>query len=197
MLPDFPELKEKLTGRLMARMKGLHAAETVPLSAVPFVQIHEGDRVMMVDEEGLVSEIPMKHHRVTVTIRDDELESLRTEDIARRFDEAARQMAMQTGKTFIQSLEKAVQSVGNVSEYRGKPTADDLLNMLERVDIDFDEHGRPELPTLICGEKMYSQLAELVPEMEEDPQIKKRFEGIIETQRDKWRDRESSRELVG
>ncbi len=197
MLPDFPDLKKKLARRIRARMKAVHASHTAPLSAAGMIHIPEGDRVMSIDEDGLESEIPMKQHRVTVTITDDEVETLTTEEMIRRFDNAAQQMATQTGKTFIESLDRSVQSVRNVVNYHGKITADDLFAMYEKVQIDFDEQGRPELPTLVCGKKMYSELTDLLPELDDNPAMRERLAQIIERKREEWRDRESSRKLVG
>lgn len=197
MLPDFPELKRKLARCIRARMKAVHASHASPLSDVGMVHIAEGDRVITIDEEGMESEIPMKLHRVTVTITDEEVESLTTEEILQRFDAAAQEMAMQTGKTFIESLDRSVRSVGNVVNYKGTVTAEELFAMYEKIHIDFDEEGRPELPTLVCGKKMYSELKDLLPELDNDPAMRERLAQIIERKREEWRDRESSRKLVG
>lgn len=196
MLPDFPDLKRKLARRLRARMKDVHASHTGPMSDVAMVNIPEGDRVMSIDEEGFESEIEMKNHRVTITITDEEVESLSPEEIVHRFEDAARELAMQSGKTFIESLDKSVRSVGNVVEYKGKITGDDLLAMYETVLIDFDEQGRPQLPTLVCGEKMYSEVTEILPELKSDSEFNERFKHIMMKKREEWRDRESSRKLV-
>lgn len=197
MLPDFPDLKQKLARRIRARMKEVHASHTSPLSAAAMVHIAEGDRVMSIDADGFESEIPMTLHRVTVTITDEEVESLTTEEIIRRFDSAAQEMAMQTGKTFVESLDRSVRSVGNVVKYDGTITADDLFAMFEKVLIDFDGQGYPELPTLVCGKKMYSELTDLLPELDNDPAMRERLAQIIERKREEWRDREGSRKLVG
>lgn len=151
---------------------------------------------MSVDEDGVESEIPMKRHQVSVTITDAEIESLTPAEIIARFDKAAQEMAMKTGKTFFESLDRSIQSVGNVVQYKGKITADDLFAMWEKVLIEFDEQGRPHLPTLVCGDKMYSELNELLPEMERSPELRKRFAAMIVKKREEWRDRESSRKLV-
>lgn len=196
MLPDFPELKRRLAGRLRLRMKDVHASHTAPMSEAGVVHIPEGNRVITVDEDGFESEIEMKDHRVTIKITDEEVESLSVEEILQRFDNAARELAMQAGKTFIESLDKSVRSVGNVVEYKEKITGDDLLKMYETVLIDFDEQGRPHLPTLVCGNKMYSEVTELLPELVHDADYKQRFERIMTRKREEWRDRESSRKLV-
>jgi hypothetical protein len=196
MLPDFPELKRKLGRLLEARMKHVHASHTSSLSEVGMFHIPEGNRVMFIDEDGIESEIPMKRHRVTIKITDEEIESLTPEEIVGRFDKAAQEMATQTGKTFIESLDQSVRSVGNVFEYHGQITANDLLTMYEKVLIDFDDQGRPQLPTLVCGEKMYSQVTEVLPEIESDPEVKRRFDLIMAKKREEWRDRESSRKLA-
>jgi len=52
MLPDHPALKQRLSAFLTARMKFVHAVHAAPLGDLPFVHIQEGNRVMMVWEDG-------------------------------------------------------------------------------------------------------------------------------------------------
>jgi hypothetical protein len=197
MLPDFPELKAKLASRLRARMKSVHASQTVPFSAAGIIHIPEGDRLMTIDEDGVESEVPMKEHRVALEFSADEIESLEPVEIIRRFDQAAREMAIQTGKTFVESLDRAVQSVGNVMTYRGSLTGEDLLAMWDHMLIEFDDAGRPCLPTLLCGQQLHSQLMALLPQLECDPDFQERYKSLMARKREEWRDRESDRKLVG
>lgn len=196
MLPDFPALKQKLARLQRQRMVQAHKSRSLPLSNVGMFCIPEGDRVMLVDEDGIESEIPMKLHRATISITDEEVETLTPEEILQRFDKAASDLAEQTHRTFFESLDRSAESVGNVVEYSGQITADHFLNMLDTIDIDFDDDGKPLLPTVLCGKDVFAQMAELKAKTDNDPEFKERHRRLMIKKHEEWRDRESRRKLV-
>ncbi|UJR86705.1 hypothetical protein [Sandaracinus amylolyticus] len=58
----------------------------------------------------------------------------------------------QMSKQFFASADKVVGVTGLEFDARGKPLSWDLVNdMLERMDIDFDENGAPKLPSLVVN----------------------------------------------
>jgi len=197
MLPDFPRLKERLSSLLTARMKSVYRGHGKPFADLPFAHIQEGDCVRMVRADGSHETIEMKHHQVTIRLPTDEIENLSTEDIYRKFDQAAEEMARKMFQTFLQSVDKAATEVGNVIRFDGHPTVEDLLRFYATVDIDFDAEGHPVLPTLVCGKQMYEHVQEILPQIESDPDVKRRMEAILAKKQEEWRDREASRRLVG
>ena len=196
MLPDFPALKRKLARLQRLRMMQAHKSRSLPLSNVGMFHIPEGDRVMLIDEDGIESEIQMKLHRSTISITDEEVETLTPEQILQRFDKAARDLAEQTHRTFFESLDRTAESAGNVVEYRGEISADDFLKMLDTVSIDFDERGKPLLPTVVCGKDVFTQMAKVKAATEDDPEFDRRYKRLMIKKHEEWRDRESRRKLV-
>jgi len=152
--------------------------------------------VIMVHPDGSEDTIEMKHHRVTVRLPSDELERMSPEESYQKFDNAAEEMARQTFTTFLQSLDKTATDVGNVVRFEGRPTLDDLLRLYGTVDIDFDEEGRPILPTILCGKEMYDHIQDLMPQITTNADIRRRFDELLARKREEWRDREASRRLV-
>jgi hypothetical protein len=197
VLPDFPHLKTKLSKFLVARMKSVHESHSVPFGNISRSHIQEGNCVKMVRADGSEETIQMKHHHTEIRISDEELENLSPEEVHRKFDEAAREMARQTSQTFFETVEKGVKEVGNVVRFAGHLTIGNVFDFYEKVLIDFDDNGRPELPTIICGKDMMEQFQGLCSEIESDPETKKRFAALIARKKEEWRDREASRRLVG
>ena len=197
MLPDFPYLKKRLLSLLTARMKSVYRVHGMPFANLPFAHIQEGNCVKMIRADGSEETIEMKHHRVTVRLLTDELENLSAEDIHRKFDQAAEEMARKTFQTFLQSLDKAVSEVGNVVRLEGRPTIEDLFRLYETVDIDFDEEGHPILPTIMCGKEMHEHVQNLLPQVESDLEVRRKFDNMLAKKQEEWRDREASRRLVG
>lgn len=196
MLPDFPHLKKKLAKFLDARMKFVRDRAT-PFSRAAAVYIQEGNCMKMVRADGSEETIEMKHHHAEIRISNDELENLSPDDIQRKFDEAAREMADQMTQTCFESINKAIAEVGNSVRYKGMPTVEDVFRMYETIDIDFDDSGRPMLPTLMCGKNMAEHLQTLHSQIESDPESNKRFANLMIRKKEEWRDREASRRLVG
>ena len=196
MLPDFPHLKTKLSKFLDARMKSVHNRAT-PFSRASAVCIQEGNCMKMVRADGSEETIEMKHHHAEIRISDEELETLSIENIQRKFDDAAREMADQMTQTCFESINKAVSEVGNAVRYTGMPTIEDVFRMYETIELDFDDFGRPELPTLMCSKNMMEHLQALHSQIESDPETRKRFADLMISKKEEWRDREASRRLVG
>ena len=51
--------------------------------------------------------------------------------------------------------------------------------MFERIEIEFDEHGRARMPTIVCPPEKQEQLRDLF----EDPAVQLRLDVIL---REKW-----------
>ena len=151
----------------------------------------------MVRADGSVEEIEMEHYHAEVRISNEELETLSPEEIHRKFDDAAREMARQASKTFFQTIKKGVEEVGNVFHYTGRPTIDNLFRFYDGIWIDFDNNGRPDLPTIVCGEDMMDHIKVLFAQIDSTPELKQRFADLLVRKREEWRDREASRRLVG
>ena len=50
-----------------------------------------------------------------------------------------------------------------------------MFGLYEKVLIDFDDNGRPELPTMMCGQDMMKQFQSLQDQIRFDPETNKRF----------------------
>jgi predicted DNA-binding protein (UPF0251 family) len=198
MLPDFPKLKEKLQKLLIARTKMVQSAYMNPLSDVPKARIFEGNRTILVREDGSVEEIEIKEMKAEMEINLKEIETITLPDILEKFDTTAKELAMQQSKVFYDEIGKAVEKVGNVIDIKGKSfSIDDFLKMLDMIWLDFDENGNPNFPTIVAGEKTFKSISEVLPQLETDQECKKRLAEIIERKREEWRARESNRKLVG
>jgi hypothetical protein len=196
VLPDFPELKTRLSKLLVARMKSVQK-HTTPFANLASVHVWEGNCVKMIRGDGSEDTIDMKHHRVQIQLTDEEIENLSSEDMQRKFDKAAREMARQMSVTGFESLNKTISDAGNVVHYKGALTIDDVFRMYGTVAIDFDENGRPELPTIMCNEAMREQFHCLLSQINSDPDTKRKLAAMLERKKEEWRDREASRRLVG
>lgn len=72
-------------------------------------------------------------------------------------EKAAEDMARQTETMFFQKADESTRSVGNVLDAGGRPFDPQmLLDMLDSVQVEFDENGKPELPTIVLHPDLFN-----------------------------------------
>ena len=64
------------------------------------------------------------------------------------------------------------------------------------MQFDFDELGKPKMPTLVFNPVQRSNVEEQFRRLENEPQLRMRQEEIMNRKRLDWYDRESRRKLV-
>lgn len=105
-------------------------------------------------------------------------------------DEQGERAAEQLETQFFEFMNKVTAEAGQVVDAGGRPFSHDLvLDMFEKLQIDFDEDGKPEMPTFVVDPKTYEKLGEPTPE-----QMKRRDE-IIERKRREFVARRRVRKL--
>jgi poly(A) polymerase Pap1 len=198
MLPDFPSIKEKLLYLLNARMKRVKSALLVPFSEAPESRILEGDKIVLVREDGSAEQVEIREIKVERQIDLTEVERMTPETIKERIDAVAKEMAVQQSKVLFEDLDKAIRKSGNVIDFgRRSFCIEDFFKALEMVWIDFDENDQSIMPTIVAGEKTSDAIAKVLQEAESNPKCRKRLQEIITIKKAEWRDREANRKLVG
>ncbi len=194
MLPDFPEIKNKLrilSDKLLQKRKNIHLGI---LSEIPSTTIDEGKKWKVVREDGSITVQVFKTLKVERQIDLSGIESLTDKEIFKKIDDVGKEFAQKQAKFMFAQLKDAAEESGNVLKIKNrKLNMNDYLDLLEKVDFSFNKNGDYKLPKLVGGDpNLYSDLLE----GSSDPTLKKRFDEIIEKKRDKWRDREINRKLA-
>ena len=198
MLPDFPALKQRLLRlawfehRRQVEADGLIGA----ISAVPYF---EGRRFATGDVEGYVEQsvpevtaIPYEIERSAII--DGGLSAL-SESLKR----ASELQIQAMHEMLFRKHGEATARVGNQVDAGGQPFSADLyFKMLETVQIDFDDYGRPDISSvrLVMHPDQAQKVQPLMAEWQNDEAFQRRYREIMLKKRDEWRDRESNRKLV-
>lgn len=198
MLPDFPKLKEKLQKLFISRMQNVQNKLGSPILNIPKRIVHEGNKIALIREDGSISELRMKKIAVKAKIKLEDIETMTRGDVLKTIDKMASDAAIQQSKIAYDEIKKVTGEVGNVIDIGGRSLSiNDILQMFEKIWIDFDEDGKPRLPMIVAGEKVYRSLSEVLPQLETDPNCKERFAEIMRIKKENWRAREANRKLVG
>ena len=198
MLPDYPKLKEKIQNLLIARMKKVQSASMGPLAGMPTYRVFEGNKSVWIREDGTKEVLEQKRAEAKIEINVKEYEEITPLEILNRIDIAAQELAIQRMKVALKKIDKAVEQTGNIVDTKGRPfSIEDYFKMIGAIWIDFDEKGKPILPSFLGEEKAKKSIIEVLLQLKSDAKCKKRFDELIEKKKEDWRDRESNRKLVG
>ena len=193
MLPDFPKIKRKVNELLTRYLQRLVRADPL-LSKIKEQPVFEGNRMSSGVRTGesvfeqISAQSPVK--------RKDIIEKglkVYFKSIPLMADEIIKQKT----KLLFAKIGQSTQETGNIVDLKGKPlTPERFLELLEKIWIDFDDKGKPHIPTLVVSPETGIQLKQKFAEWAKDPVHERKFEELMERKREEWNDRESNRKLV-
>ncbi len=198
MLPDYPKVKARLVEKFMDRMKLVHKAHLSVFAEVPPTIMHEGNRHVLTREDGSVDEMTPKRMEAEATLEFDmrKAENLEVSQILKLIDTIAEGLAKEKFKVFLQTMDEAVTKVGNVVD-PNKKGVEAFFDGMEKRLLDFDENGQPG-PTqfLVGSEETAGKIRDILRQIMETPELRRRYDAIIDKKREEWRDREIARNVV-
>jgi len=196
MLPDFPKLKTEVHRDVLARIRRrVDRADSVVSQIKRFSQ-HEGRdmRYERIDAPPVQSGPEEIGAPFQVLLSD--VPDLVGPKLDAKIDEIAQEIAKQQAGMFFRRTQETCDEVGNAIDAAGQPlSAELLLEMLSKVQMDFEPDGTPTGQFVIHPD-MVPALKKAGEELERDPGLKRRHEDILRRQREEWAARESHRKLV-
>jgi len=194
MLPDFPKVRAGATKILEAWFEGRRGQRLGIMQQMKNVVMHEGHRTSLHRWDGSVEQKPMKKLGAPIRLMREDLEKKGLGAVLEALDKTAQDIADKQGKFFFQRLNETLEETGQTLDAQGQPLTFDLvLDLFEKMEFDFDEHGQPVWPTMMCNPLML----EKVRKWEVTDEQKARLAALVEKKRLAWRDREGDRKLVG
>lgn len=197
MLPDYVDAKRQLKEGLTRWLRNRVQEHLGPFADLPAHQIFEGTAMAIGRPDGRQDVTQMKQFEAGLEITADEVPQMGLADIMRRIDGTAQKLADDMGKNIYGVASDAAQEAGNVVKAHGKITAEAILEVLEKIEIPFDDEGNPELPSIHIHPDMTETLKAALLSLREDPNLRTRHEELLQEKKEIWRDREASRRLVG
>ena len=196
MLPDFPQIKGKLRSILNQRLKRTAYQDGI-VSRIRRFRAHEGQGFSMEREDGSSEQTNFRERSVELTLTKEELIKLTPKELIEKVDKMAGDMAKQTTEDLFAVMHKATTETGNVVDGKGQPFSFDLfLEGLKKVEMDFDDAGKPSGMTVLVPPQVAKKIPDLLQQWENDAECTRRFDELMTVNREAWRDRESRRKLV-
>lgn len=197
MLPDYPETKRELFKQIEAQAHS--GVEHDPLlSQIRRFKIHEGRVVRIAREDGSVDELRFDDPILAkATFKIEDVRRLGERSVFAAVEKLGADLHEGMAKRLFQTITKAAESVGNVRDAKGAPiTAESILEMLDKMEMSFDENGAWNRPTIITGPGLAEPAKAAYLQLEEDPSLRVRRDAIVNRKREEWRVREARRKLV-
>ena len=198
MLPDFPRLKERLLRLAWFEHGGRIQADEL-VGAIRAVPCFEGRRFATGDVDGYVE-------RTEAEVMAFPYEVERSAVIERGLDAFRESLAKATAlqiqamhEMLLREAGEATARVGNTVDAGGQPFSEELyFKMLETVQIDFDELGRPDTSgtRMVMHSDQAERVRALMEKWEKDESFQQRYRDLMLKKREEWSDRESNRKLV-
>ena len=192
MLPDWPNLKrlweERFRMLLNERMvQGSLASLTTR------IKYFEGDTSEIIDSIGQTQERSPKCLASSIEVDRQDLIERGPVAFLDVFNGLANDLASQMSSGILDEVNQVTENTGNVVNTGGSDIAfDTILQALAKIEMDFDEEGRPQFPTLVASPETFDKLSKL----QQDEHLRRKLDRIIEQKRREWIDRESHRKLV-
>jgi hypothetical protein len=188
LFPGWPEsrqTREEILGALLRQATYANAPLTTNITKFT---LFEGDQVELVSANDSRQVMEVAEHTAKIEIRRSELPPGDT-----RLAHAIAEFARQFGSDMDQGLAELIRQSDQTQHLQGDTPEElgaSVLEALQRVDMSFDENGEPTFG-FIAGNKDLELLRAL-----DSPEIRARFDGVIEERRREWSDRESHRKLA-
>ncbi len=198
MLPDLPSLKKDIQWILTRYLRNQINARLGVFNKSPQYRVYEGNRMRTIHEDRTVTDSEFKKSSAEMIVKVGEVPRLTIEERLSRINTIAEDMARQISQHAFETLNKAIESVGNVVDRKGKPfDAEAVFEALNTIQIEFDETGQRHNLSLVMHPAHIERWKNVFEQIEADAVLRKRYEEIMERKRIEWRDREASRKLVG
>ncbi len=197
MLPDYPELKRKLNEKFEGMIKAEIEKEPL-LSRIRKNIIHEGDALVVTSSDGYSSQTTYPTFESTFNISYDDLLRKGPEAYFEKKMAVAKDMASKLVGNVYAKMDEVTERTGNVvSGKKGEGITPHLiLDLLEKMEINFDETGNPIMPEIHLSKEVYEKLNSQKIDPKTVAEIERRRREIVDKKRKEWIDRESNRKLV-
>ena len=197
MLPDFPAVKAAMRSRVLRWCQAQIPMIAPVLGQVHRFQQHEGARAVLARGDQSSAEMTYGPAHFEFVLANEEMRAGDLGSLKSKLSGLAEQMAEVQSKLMFARIGEAAESVGNVVDAGGAFQQKHFLEMIEKVQTDFDpETGQPVNQSFVMHPDTAKKVIPQVQAWEKDPEFVAQYERIMDKKREEWRAREACRKLA-
>lgn len=197
MLPNLPTLKAQCQMILDRHVSLSARAKLGAFSDVDRHVVHEGTKMRTIRADGSsdVSMMATASAEIAIDVRSTGV--LSKDERRTMLDNMASQLAIQMQNHFYKVLDVMLEERGQTVDGKGGNAVDAIFKTFEKIELDFDAQGNQKPLNLAADEQTQERMRKAGQEIMDSPELREKFEALIEKKRGIWRAREASRKLVG
>jgi hypothetical protein len=198
MLPDFATVKRRANRDLFRWVRQQVPVLTPLIRGVGTFRQHEGTVLRLVRADESEEASGLRPSEFTFALEREDMRRFDLVAIQKKLTQLAKEMGDDQAKRLLEVVGQAADSVGNVVHAGGDLTPEHLLEILRRVQMDFDAKTLQPEPGFmwVMHPDTAAQVVPRAKEWEKDPAFQAEYERIMSAKREEWRDREARRKLV-
>jgi hypothetical protein len=167
------------------------------LSKIRVRPLKEGDKCSFQDEQGNIRQFDFNKRSASAQHKLEEAVGMTLPAFIENARKLGADMGHQVMADVFGAVDKSTKETGNfVSMPAGRLNMDLLLDMWEKIELDFEPDGTPRRPSMVLGSEAFAQFQREAPEWEKNTEYHARLEEIIKRKREKFYEREAHRRLV-
>jgi len=196
MQKRFPKLETEIDDAFVAFVSN-SAGQNSVVGQIRSHRLFEGSGSSIVRENELREETEFHSFSSELKIDTKVILYGRLSDLIETFRPLAMQMASEKERMLFEVMRNATEKTGNIVSAEGKPISiEKIFEVLEKIQIEFDQNGQPRMPTMVVGSEIAAQIEKMMDDSTADDH-QKRFDNLIQRKKAEWLAREADRTLVG
>lgn len=199
LLPDLPTLKDELFKVQMDFVQYVRDQHLGVLSECAIHQVHEGNSQSVMRATGDGESTDFDHIETAIEIKwNDDIDAV----FDKLFDMGV-EIATKMQINSLATIDKTLSRMGRTIDGKGKPWAEQYLEMLSNVMLPLNDDGELDLSGLrvVAGPEIHAQATQAFRQLEADPAEKKRYldrlNVILAKKKEEAIALEANRKLVG
>jgi hypothetical protein len=196
MLPDFPETK-RLFNRFFRTYMRQKIREVSPYSSVQTRYLHEGRAMKITRADQSESTSGMEQFSAHLEIKFDEIENLTLQKSIEKHDAMIADLVLKQTVFIRERMNSEIPESQTLDAKGRRFDAQVVIDMLEKMQIEFYPDGTPH-EIFVDGPLFTPEaMSSVDKEFKSNPELKRKFDEMMENKKEQYHAREADRKLVG
>lgn len=194
MKPDFIKVRDLCSQKLMEQFEIIKNSNLGFMANSPRYTVHEGETHGFLRPTGKDDSSALKQLSAGDSLDIMKLNSGDTTEVLKFINTIAVSYADQMKTQMFDAISEVCDKNGNSVNANNLSLEDMILEMYNRIQVDFNQDGSPKMPQLILGEGHFEKLNELLNSS--GSELKRKIDKILYNKKQDWLERENNRKLV-
>jgi hypothetical protein len=196
MLPRIANLDREFVNAVQNYVR-THSRESQLLKEIRAHVIHEGHASAIRRSADELEHAKMTEAAAETTMAFAEIDNVDSDYVLAKANDISSQFQKHMSQHLFETINEVTEKTGLRADAKGQGLTNDLLiELFSKMQMNFERSQHGDV-TIVASPQMIPTFQKLERQMQEDPQMKKKWDDMIERKRNEFREREINRNLVG